>query len=206
MTPAVVSKGEFARLCDVSPTRVGQWLREGKLGPEALEGEGRFARIRVDEARRQLRLTIDTAQRFGNGITTKLDDDLPLAPATRAGDPIADQIKLQKLEQIRYANRRAAEEELARQGLYVRADQTSAAMAKLGAGLLNVFEGAMGDLAQAVAAKFELPQRDVLHLLRTEFRAVRVKAAAATRKHAEHLPGLIDDQVLEASDPVQGEA
>jgi hypothetical protein len=208
----LVSKGEFARLINVSPGRVSQMIAEGKIGKDALEGEGRSARIRANLARRQISDRTDVGQRFGNGIETQLD--LPsltpsnAAGATRApaGDPTTDAIKLERLRGLRMANERAAEDHLAEQGRYVRADHSQAAMTKMAAALLTIFEGSLADLASALAAQHKLVQRDVLHQLRTEFRSVRVKAAESVRRTQASLPQLVADEVADATDPAQGEA
>src|SRR5690606_9605999 len=71
----VVSKGEFARMVQVSPGRVSQWIAEGKIGPDALQGEGRLAKIIVDRAMAQVRLRRDPGQAVGNGIATRLFDE-----------------------------------------------------------------------------------------------------------------------------------
>lgn len=68
-----VTKAEFAALCKVDKTRVSHWIREGKLKGKALIGNGRNARIDVEEAQRQLRITLDSGQRLGNGLGTKLN-------------------------------------------------------------------------------------------------------------------------------------
>ena len=57
--------------------------------------------------------------------------------------------------------------------------------------MVTVFEGALPEFAAALAAKFELPQRDVLHLLRGEFRKVRAAAAELLRRQAADLPAMI---------------
>lgn len=208
----VVSKGEFARLCNVTPGRVSQWLSEGKIGADALAGEGRSARIRVATAMSQLKRRIDIGQRFGNGLGTQLDlgesvshpeqapppvvADEP--PAARPPvDPFEEAMRAEKLREIQFRNRDAAEKELARRGVYVRADDARAGMTAVATGMLNVFEGALPDLARAIAAKFEIPQRDVVHLLRGEFRAVRAKAADQARRAAETMPQLISDEIAD---------
>ena len=61
----VVSKGEFAQICNVSPGRVTQWIHEGKIGSDALVGEGRSAKIIVGLAQRQVRARTDSGQAFG---------------------------------------------------------------------------------------------------------------------------------------------
>ncbi len=80
----VVTKGEFARLRGVTPGRVSQWIADGKIGPEAMEGEGRFARIRVAVATAQLKARLDIGQRFGNGLSTDLT--APVPPEARGGE------------------------------------------------------------------------------------------------------------------------
>lgn len=59
MLNEVVSKGDFARRCGVTRGRVSQWLREGKIGPEALDGTGCRARIKADVALGMLRDRLD---------------------------------------------------------------------------------------------------------------------------------------------------
>jgi len=228
----IVTKGHFAELIGVSPGRVSQMISEGKIGPEALDGEGRSARIRVEQARAHLRERTDLGQRLGNGMATRLDGQLPLMPPPRlavgaresapqqAGaegvnpslsptqpkdpgpvDPYADRLKQLKLADAERRERQALEEELAARGTYVRADRSRAALNGVAATILNVFEGSIADLAQALATQFEIPQRDLMHVLRKEFLTIRVKAAAAARQRAEGLPALIMDD----ADAAQGE-
>ena len=60
----VVSKGEFARLINVTPGRVSQYIAEGKIFGPALGGEGHSAQIVVEVAREQLRKRLDHAHRL----------------------------------------------------------------------------------------------------------------------------------------------
>lgn len=203
----LVSKGEFARLINVSAGRVSQMISEGKIGPDALEGGGRSARIRVQLARQQIADRTDVGQRFGNGLFTQLD--APAAPAARAPAPVnptVDAIAAERLRSLRLANERAAEERLAEQGRYVRADLTQAAMNRMAAQLLTIFEGGLADLAADLAAAQGLVQRDVLHQLRTGFRKVRIKALEAVRRDQTALPPIVTDEIADATDPALGEA
>lgn len=211
-----VSKGEFAAILGVSPGRVSQYIAAGQIFGEAIIGEGRYARIDVELAKAQLREVLDIGQRFGNGLDTRLDanvepvaddqvdddddDDGDLRPRravtrTIAVDPVERQIKAAKLQGLQYTLREKAEAELARRGTYVRADEVAAAMSKIAGSMLNVFEGGLADIASAISARFEVPQRDVLHLLRTEFVNLRRKGAATARKAAEAMPALKADEV-----------
>lgn len=201
---AIVSKGRFAELRNVSPGRVSQWISEGKIKPNALVGEGRHAKIDVAVATLQLRDTLDVGQRTGNGIDTRLDlplpapeaakDQRPAAPAP-VNDPIADQIKQEKLDQIRRANRRQAEDEAARSGKYTETAEAVRQMGAIAVQMLSAIEGSLAELATAISAKFEIPQRDVLHLLRAEFRKVRSNGAKMFRDKALELPASIDAEL-----------
>lgn len=201
-TAVVVSKGRFARLKNVSGARVSQWIKEGKIGRDALVGEGRMAKINVVVATLQLRGSLDVNQSTGaNGIGTKLDlpaaspptETAQIAPTPApATDQIAEQIKQQKLDLLRRANRREAEEEASRAGRYI---ETADAVRQLGtvtSQMMSVVEGSMTELATAISAQFQVPQRDVLHLLRAEFRKVRAAGSKMFREKELELPELIE--------------
>ena len=74
-------------------------------------------------------------------------------------------------------------------------------MSAIAAAVLQSFEGGLPDMARAVAAKFELPQRDVLHELHSEFRKIRTAAAKRAEKKLAEMPK-IRETVLEAEDEV----
>ncbi|MNS17176.1 hypothetical protein D3C72_488460 [compost metagenome] len=207
---AVVSKGDFARMIGVSPGRVSQYISEGKITRDALDGEGVRAKVIVAVAKAQLQDRLDIGQRLGNGIATRLDAAPDLPPVLGQGRPSApmlptpgtsfeDRLKAEKLADMEMRNRKAREEERERQGQYTRTDDVRVALGQVASGMLNVFEGALSDFSLAVAAKFEVPQRDVLHLLRAEFRAVRQKAADAATRASRGAPAVVAD---EASDQV----
>jgi hypothetical protein len=213
----LMTKGDFARLINVSPGRITQMISERKIGPDALVGEGRSAKIRADLARRQIVDRTDIGQRFGNGLATQLDLPTAEAPAgeapptaapapTASLSPVTDAIARERLRSLQLSNERAAEDRLAEQGRYVRTDQTRAAMTKMAASMLTVFEGGLADLAAAVAAKHALVQRDVLHQLRAEFRKIRIQAAETVRRDMANLPRLLEDEVPDATDPALGQA
>lgn len=213
----VVSKGAFAHLCGVSPGRVSQWLSEGKISGAALVGEGPKAQIRVSVAAQQLDRRLDTGQRFGNGLGTRLPLDLapppPRAPADSsppqppgastappalaAAESVTDKIALAKLEQLERANREGARQEAIAAGRLTDANDVKQLVGREISRLLTRFEGALADFASALAAKFQIPQRDALHLLRAEFNRARAGLAAESRAAAEampeHLPYAIDD-------------
>jgi len=212
----VVSKGDFARLAGVSPGRVSQYISSGQIGREALVGEGRSARIRVAVAMRQLGDRLDVTQRLANGLGTRIEPAPPAPaqmPPAESAPPayvprdtsVESQLKAEKLWRAQADRRRIEREERAESGLYTRTDDVTKAMKKLAGDLLAGFEGGLDGIARAIAARFELPQRDVLHLMRTEFRAVRSRLSAAQQGGAAGLAETIEDPVDEV-DPTDADA
>jgi len=182
----IVSKGRFAELLNVSPGRVSQWLSEGKVTGDAIVGAGRFAKIDVDLARAQLGETLDVDQRHsGNGLKTNL-------AITGEAAPVANTLERQLLEErllkARRENVRDATEQASANGeLCATADARSATVKEVSRMVARV-EGALPEFAAAIAAKFKLPQRDVLHELKAKWRQVRTDAAIEARERAEPLP------------------
>ena len=78
----IVSKGEFAVICNVSAGRVSQWIKAGQLSGDALVGEGRAARIRVPSAQAQLKRHLDPNQMTANGIRTRIPTGPLIPPPT----------------------------------------------------------------------------------------------------------------------------
>lgn len=215
--PDLITKGEFARRRKVTPGRVSQWISEKKLSGDAIVGTGRAALIRESVACAQLKQKLDPLQLAGNGLATRLElapavaadaqrnaADPPAAPdqaqapppATPSGaDAIEDRIKQGRAEAIERANRIAAANEAAQSGRLTDAADAANEMRRLAGQLLNVFEGSLPELATAIAAQWKLPQRDVLHLLRTEFAKVRSQTAATYRKTAETMPRLVGTDI-----------
>jgi hypothetical protein len=201
-----VSKSEFARQRGVSAARVSQWIRDSKIGPEALDGEGRMARIRVPVALEHLRDRLDPSQRFGmNGVTTDLNGPPAAAEPDKPAplvDPFDAQIKAQKLRQAELQTQRLEEEQRTRTGIYIRTEDAQIQMQRLAVDIMKVFEGSITDLATALAGRFELPQRDVVHFLKTEFRTIRDKAAKSAAIEAERVPETIEDPTDKPADQV----
>jgi hypothetical protein len=198
-----VSKSEFAALINVSPGRVSQFIASGQISRAAIIGSGQRAKIDVERAKADLRLSLDVSQRLGNGIDTRLDDsddggdtlelvkpgrkDLDDDPFQRRGG-VDFEIKQQKLEQIRRVNRNAAIEDAKSAGTLIETDASRSAMMKVASSMLLVFEGGLSDFATAIAEEFKVPHRDVLHLLRREFRKVRANGAKQVKSEAVTLP------------------
>lgn len=206
-----MTKGEFARLINVTPGRVSQYIASGQIGPDALDGTGRSARIIVDKARRHLNGRLDVAQRLGlNGIATraalteesKQELDLSSAPTVTLPrtDAVADQIALEKLEQAKMQTARARREEALAEGRFIYADDAKAEITRAVAMAYRVMEGGLADMATYLAGQFEVPQRDILHHLQRSFRDVRARAAQGFREAAENEPAHVSDEVDEADE------
>ncbi len=206
----LVSKSDFAKICNVSAGRVSQWIRENKITGAALVGTGQRARIRRSIAQEQLKARLDVGQRFGmNGLATKLETPVtPVAAIQLPGYqapvtlPLADtstdeRIKAERLRQSEITTRKMAEEEAARRGLYVLAADVQKQMNVLGDQMMAQFTGAMNELANAIAAEFSLVPRDVLHTMRTTYRAIRTKQAAALGQEAAALPETTEHTLAE---------
>lgn len=198
MGPQLVSKGEFAAMINVSPGRVSQFIAAGQISAAAMVGSGQRAKINVERAKADLRLTLDVSQRLGNGASTNIDPG-PAATAPISAPHVYDpepilgidhKIKQQKFEQLQRANRNAAVAEARDAGQLTDALSAKAEMVKIAASMLDVFDGGINDMAMAVAANFELPQRDVKHLMRTVFRDVRERAARVARERGAEMPDL----------------
>lgn len=217
MTPEVLSKGEFAKLISVSAGRVSQYISEKKLTGEALVGEGRGQRIRVQQALAQLKVRLDIDQRLSaNGINTNLDhggrDKPPPSFEAPVSDPlreplfqaptdrVEEQIKAERLESLRRQNRKLAEEEAARAGRYVIASDAEQQLGRALALQMSWFEGVLGELAAAVCSQFSLSNRDVVHCLRTSLREARERSSAAMQAQAEAMPKLVEDEALDDDD------
>jgi hypothetical protein len=210
----IASKSEFARIIGVTPQRVSQLISEGKITPAEMLGEGRSAKIRVDQAMQALKLRLDAGQRNGNGLKTQLHADVPAAapiavevqappeaqPAARSAsvvDEIDLGLKKAKLEEAALRNERLQEEKKARAGTYVLAEHVRTETSKLASLILQMFEAGMAEIATEMAATYKLPQRDVIHMMRKRYRDVRTKVSAKLADEALSQSEIFEDQDLE---------
>lgn len=209
-----MSKSEFAKLINVSAGRISQYIASGQIGPDALEGAGRSARIVVDRAKRQLNGRLDVAQRVGmNGLTTRISitpNALPVSGAADApllqqadkravetfqtqSDLVADQIAREKLDQAKIQTARAKREEALASGRFILADEARSEITRAVAMAYRVMEGGLADMATHLAGQFELPQRDILHHLQQAYRKVRERAAQGFTEQQASVPQTQDD-------------
>lgn len=205
----IVSKAEFARICGVHRTRPSHWIKDRKIFGAALVGEGRNAKICVREAKAQLRRHLDIGQRFGNAIDTRLEDTAPLlerradtddlaegapldrsqfSPLARNDDAIEEQIKRERLEEIKRRNRRMAEEDALRSGRFVLAEDSRREMGKIAGRMMVWIENALPEIAGDVADHFNLPRREVLMRMKSSLRTERQRASIQVAAEAAKLP------------------
>ncbi|WP_099864719.1 hypothetical protein [Pararhizobium haloflavum] len=206
--PGTLTKAEFAAHINVSKARVSQLVKDGVIGPDCLAGEGRSARVIVARAVQEIRRKRDVGQSVGNGLTTRLDEapvqtdafvaePIPTREVQPRLDTVEDQIKREKLAHQRMVNRRAAEEEETRRGSLMPTDAARVEMTQIAATMMQIFEGALPEFATAIAGKFELPQRDVLHELKQVYRDVRKAAEARERRRAASLSATEEVEIEE---------
>ena len=62
LVQTIATKSQYAKLKGRSPCTVSCWLRDGKISRRALVGSGPQARIWVEQADRDLLLTLDPSQ------------------------------------------------------------------------------------------------------------------------------------------------
>lgn len=192
-----MSKGDFASHIGVSPGRVSQYIASGIIGPDALSGEGRSARVVVEKAVEQIAARRHVGQALGNGLSTRLNFDAPSAqpgdvpPSIPTNDP-ARLIQLEKLEQERRRNRLATIDEAKALGELVPVEDFQREVGKVSQTLVNTFTGMAPDIANAIAAKFGLPTRDVLHLVKQVMTEKRRDASAEQRKAGEAMTETVE--------------
>lgn len=222
-TAVAMSKGEFAAHIGVSPGRISQYIADGKISGDAIEGVGRYAKIRAEVAKHQLQRFLDPSQRFGaNGaaaLTSARGQAEPAPP--RASAPVAatvaerpnepapslqltpsdvtqDELAQLRLRRERIATEKAERDEMLELGRYMLADAVRREMGRLAAEAFKVMEMGIAEMAKDMAAQFGVPQHDAQHALLKSFRAVRAKAAESFRKRQSELAEHVEDDEARA--------
>jgi hypothetical protein len=190
-TEDVVTKTRFASIANVSPGRLSQWLREGKIGGDAIVGHGHRARISVALALEQLGRNLDVVQHLGANGRARLDGKGTAALPYQ--DPVEREIKRARLEQLALSNAKAEAEAAIRSGRYVLADDAKQEMGRVAARLMAVFESAFTEFANTILASPPATSRDAVRTLRATWRLIRVRQAKAAGDEAAALPLLLDD-------------
>jgi DNA-binding transcriptional regulator YdaS (Cro superfamily) len=174
----VVTKAEFARLSGVSKARVSQWISAGQLSGGALVAAGRGEKIHVAVARRQLGRRLDIDQRLS-------------ARSAVAGDTL-EALQRARLAQLELANERVRAEAAVHSGHHVLAADARQEVGRVAGRLVAAFEGALPELASAVATICPVSQRDVLHAMRGAWLTARARLAAVEAAAAVATPELVE--------------
>lgn len=208
-----MTKGAFAAHIGVSAGRISQYIAEGKIYGDALEGEGRAAKIRPTIAQSQLQKTLEPSQRFGANGQASLNmpsrqpalnlggraprpASLPVPsdpdePDLIVRDDVADKLAAERLRQQQIKTAQLEREEALEVGRYMLADDARRQTVKAVTEAFKVMELAIPAMAKAMAAQFEVPMHDVMHTLLKSFRETRAKAAKdfanAAAEQAEHV-------------------
>lgn len=203
-----VSKGDFAVMLGVSPGRVSQYIAEGKIFGEALEGEGRRAKINPAIAKAQLQKTLEPGQRFGaNGTALRTPQvvtdpspslfserpSTPPPPAQPSENPPVDELAQLRIRRERIKTEQAEREELLETGKYMLKDDALREMAKAISTAFSVMDQGLQQISEALAEQFSIPQRDVHHALVKAFRKVRSDRAEEFKNFANELPDTVED-------------
>jgi len=187
----VMTKGAFAAHVGVSPGRISQYIAERKIHGDAIEGEGRNAKIRTAVAIEQLQRTLDPNQRFGaNGAAARSvpaaavadrADVVTRPPAREKSlnviDPLLDEVAAEKLKQQKITTARMEREEALELGRYMLTDDARREMVKAVAEAFMVMEQGIPEMAKALAAQFAVSTHDATHVMLKAFRDYRAKKA-----------------------------
>ncbi|WP_341857992.1 hypothetical protein [Sinorhizobium medicae] len=203
----IMTKSAFAAHVGVSAGRISQYIAERKIFGDALEGEGRNAKIRASVAVEQLRKTLDPSQRFGaNGAATRsapapvaseLSFDVPEKPKAKPTvivDPFIDEVAAEKLKQQKITTARLEREEALELGRYMLTDDARREMVKAVAEAFKVMEQAIPEMAKAIAAQFSVSTHDATHVLLKAFRDHRAKKARDFADAAAELDEHVEDE------------
>lgn len=193
-----MSKGDFARHINVSPSRVSQYISEGILDEGALDGKGRSARIRVDIAQAQIASRRNVGQSLGNGLKTSIagDGELPFTAPLEGSGPkninTAELIQLQRLEQLRRQSRREEIEQAQLEGRLVPADELARQVRRTTNEVIQFYTGMAPDIAAEISAQFPgVSARDVQHLI---VKVMAFKRASWSKQLAEATAAMPETQ------------
>ena len=213
----LVTSSELAAALKVSPTRVGQYVREGKLAG-CFMGDGRARRFDLDRAVQALGRQLHPGQMLGNGAATRkaiadLKAPAQVTPALAAPhadsgaderDEVRAEVRGDDKDAARYevARIHKAEEEVRKlrrlnaeaEGKYVLAAEVERQIARLMAQEIAEFDAMLRNAARALADKFGLDARAVRQVVMDVWRAYRATRADALTGQATEAELTPDEQ------------
>lgn len=188
-----VTKSEFAAMRKVTPGRVSQWINEKKIHGEAIEGEGRNARINVARAYEQLDGNLDALQVAAQGKVPEQpslpDTGAPPAAAAQAQPTEQQRINAARATQTEISAERALRDFEHEKGRYTIAETADQAWGKILGGLMGSLEENIETFATHVARSLGSSDfKAATAALRTSFRewrAARAELAKAEEAAAD---------------------
>ncbi|MET4734771.1 gas vesicle protein [Thalassospira sp. MBR-102] len=202
----VVSKSEFARLIGVSKARVSQLISESKITGDAIQGEGRTAKIVVAAAMVQLKATLDLDQRAANGradlntVDGSVETPLPTENTSVLRAPTTDDLyKQERLRKIQHENEDLEEKRREKKGVYVRSDVIRSTVSRHVGSMIDGFEADLAHWAEELSAETGGSVKELKHKLRNLFRGTREKLARHSRELQNELPDY-DEEAIDSED------
>lgn len=212
---SLVSSSQLADVLQVTRTRVGQYVREGKLDG-CFTGAGRARRFDLGKVATQLGRTLHPGQMLGNGAETRKtlatlklgqvgpDDEEEEAPRpTRKTEP-RESGALAERDPDRYelARTQKAEEEARRlrrmnaeaEGTFVLASEVERQVARIMAQEIAEVEAVLRDGSRRVADKLGVDFKAVRQILMDQWRSHRATRTAALADQAEAAASSADER------------
>jgi hypothetical protein len=187
----ILTKAAYARLREVDPSAVSQWIKRGKLRAPALTPDGRIV---VAEADQQLREELDLSRSLSRGgprslldaPETGVADNSPNPPRSEDPARAKARVALEIAELDRDEKRRRAD---LQRGVYIAADQVRAERGRALQQMLAAIDGWLGaDLPAALGLDQAVAVR-----LRQEWRRFRQRQAETATDTAARLPALLPE-------------
>ena len=194
----VISKGDFAKRRGVSAAAVSQWISSNRLTGDALVGEGRFAKINVAEAERQLGVTLDLGQQMARGGRPTASAAAPLSPE----DDHQARYQKARADSAEIEADRARSRQMAERGIYTLTEASRTAWSKVLSDLLHAVDQWLSDTAERLSAHIAsgngTDAKALTVFLRQEWRAFRTKRSTLAASASDALPELVPETTPEA--------
>jgi hypothetical protein len=211
----LLSSSQLAGVLQVTPTRVGQYVREGKL-TGCFTGEGRARRFDLDKVATALGRRLHPGQMMGNGAATRQairnvvttpaaprliehdedDDDgdgddvpLPAAKPARDGGELTprdpDRYELARTQKAEEEARRLRRMNAEAEGTYVLAAEVERQVARMLAQEIAEFEAVLRDGSRRVADKLGVDFKAVRQLMMEQWRGHRAGRTEVLQAQAD---------------------
>lgn len=196
----ILTKAQFAARKNRTPSAVSNWIAAGKISRAALVGEGVRARIWLEQADRDLEVSLDPAQQAAQpapvASSASAEPGLALRPGNAASSDDEDLRRRRKAD----ADRAEHEAEQARrrlaidEGRYIIAEDAARAWGRELARLMSDTETFLfSTLAREIAAAHGLDWKALAVQMREAFRKFRTVVSDDARTRREQLEPATDE-------------